>query len=562
MRILRKGIPLVLAFIFLFPLIAGGTEPTLKALNPRAYMPEIDLIPLSERVSDLNGKVVYIINSWKEGSELEGILEKAGEALKKRFPDVKIVSMYKPSPYMSDDPELWDEMSKKANAFIYGAAPSCSTTYFAILRSAGLEKRGLPGLAIIYDSLIEDAKTAIEGVGARIRWASVPYPPKSMTEKQVSDAMEGIVSALTKPLTDEEKKTGKYKPPRPQKIAVEGTLEEVQEYFYTRGWTDGLPIIPPTEDRVTEMLKGTKHAPDEVITKTMWPEKWEVTVEKVAINGIMAGCRPEYMPVLLATVEAFSKWDYASSVRSTNSFSFMQLVNGPIRKEIDMNSGTYALGPGNQANATIGRALRLFITNLGGGQIGVNIMGVQGNVSAYTFCFPENEEASPWESFSVSSGSKPEESTVTIFSGGWNHTGNFISPKAGVEELAKDMASFEWPNGIVALLSPQRAKLLANKGLKKSDVEDIIWKNAATTLREFRSDMYYKVFIEPIMKGRPMYGEKYLWPAEYLDKPDDEVVPIYPRKYVKVVVVGGEVSPMMQGWKMSYPSTASVDAWR
>src|SRR5262249_54687108 len=156
---------------------------------------------------------------------------------------------------------------------------------------------------------------------------------------------------------------------------LQGTLAEVQTYFDEHHWTDGLPIVPPTEDAVAAMLKGTHHGKDEIVTRAMVPEGWPVTVEKVAINGVMAGAPPSAMPVLLAAVEAFGSGHFASSVRSTNSFSFMQIVNGPIAREIGMNAGTYALGPGNRANASIGRALRLFIYNLGGGENGVNLMG-------------------------------------------------------------------------------------------------------------------------------------------------------------------------------------------
>lgn len=160
------------------------------------------------------------------------------------------------------------------------------------------------------------------------------------------------------------------------------------------------------------------------MTEAMLPERWKATVEKVAINGVMAGCKPVDMPVLLAMVEAFSKGLLEGTVVSANSFSFMLVVNGPIAREIGMNSEVNALGPGNQANATIGRALRLFLTNLGGLTPGINLMACQGNPSNYSFAFAENEEASPWEPFHVSMGFKREESVVSIFSGGWSHGGN------------------------------------------------------------------------------------------------------------------------------------------
>ena len=156
----------------------------------------------------------------------------------------------------------------------------------------------------------------------------------------------------------------------------------------------------------------------------MPPNGWTVTVEKVAINGVMAGCRPQDMPILLAMVEAFSNGKFRSSVVSANSFCFMVVVNGPIAQEVDMNSGINALGPGCVANAAIGRALRLFLTNLGGLTPGTNLLACQGNPANCSFAFGENEAASPWEPLHVSMGYKREESAVTIFAGGWGHGGN------------------------------------------------------------------------------------------------------------------------------------------
>lgn len=565
--VMRKSSVLVIAFFCLLSMFlsqylsdAAAAEQRLQVLNPRGLIPEISLYPLAPRVPDLNDKVVYLITQKAEGSEMETVFAMVKEELVKRFPRVKIEFKYKPSAYMTDDPALWSEMVKNAQAFIYGAAPSASTTHWVTTWAAGLEKKGLPGVTIVYDTCAETAKTTSEMMGTPVRRAIVIYPPKNMSEKQKAEVMDKVIKGITIQPTEQEKRTGKYTPPRPPKIAMKGTYSQIQDYFYKQGWTDGLPIVPPTEEKVKAMLKGTKHPPDTIVATSIWPEKWHATVEKVAVNGVMAGCKPEYLPVLLATAEAWSKGDYASSVRSTNSFSYMQVVNGPIRKELDMNAGTYALGPGNHANATIGRALRLFIINLGGGQTGVNILGTQGNPSAYTCCFPENEEMSPWEPFSTSQGFKRGDSTVTIFSGGWCHAGNYLA--GDLEQLAKAMRGFEFPNGIVALLSPQAAKLQAAKGRSKKDVEDFIWKNATLPLKEFRKDTYYSWFIEPILKGKEMYGKKYVWPAEYLTLPENTEVPVYPRMYINVVVVGGEANPMMQGWKMAYPSTVSVDKWR
>ena len=552
----------VLLSLISFPLVSEtfAAEQRVQVLNPRGFMPEVQLVPLAARPADLNNKTVYLITSKQEGSHIEVVLAKVAEELTKRYPGIKIINRYKPSAYMSNDPELWDEMVKEGAAFVYGAAPSASTTHWSTTWVAGLEKRGLPGVVVVYDTLIDTVRITAEMKGTPVRWVPVSYPPQKMTEKQMADVTDRVMKALTTAPTANEKKTGKYTPPKPPKYALSGTYSQIQGYFHKQGWTYGLPTVPPTKERVAAMLKGTKHKPNETVATSVWPEKWTATVEKVAINGVMAGCKPEYMPVLLATVEAWAQWDNDSTIRSTNSFSYMQVVNGPIRKEIGMNTGIYAMGPGNQANASIGRALRLFIINLGGGQAGVNMMATQGNPSAYSFCLPENEEASPWEPLSVDMGFKPGESTVTIFSGGWCHVGNYLN--GNLDSLIRAIRYFEWPNGIVVLMAPQAAKMHSTKGKSKKEVKDYIHQNATLTMKEWKQDVYYSWFIEPILKGKEMYGQKYLWTKEYLGLPDDAVVQIYPRQNVHVVVVGGETNPMMQGWRFAYPSTASVDKWR
>ena len=174
-----------------------------------------------------------------------------------------------------------------------------------------------------------------------------------------------------------------------------------------------------------------------VVTTDMMPESLTVTVEKVAIVGVMAGCEPKYMPVLLGIVEAFTGSWFASSVRSTSSFSFAVVVNGPIAEKIGMNVGINALGSGtrNKANATIGRFLRLAIICLGGSRSGLNDMSSIGNPSKYSFAFAENEKRSPWKPFHVSRGFKAGESVVTVLSGGWSHNSPF--ERADLEQIAK-----------------------------------------------------------------------------------------------------------------------------
>jgi hypothetical protein len=196
------------------------------------------------------------------------------------------------------------------------------------------------------------------------------------------------------------------------------SLEDEIEACYDRGWSDGLPVVPPTEARLLRMLAGTRRAADEVVG-IIPPNGAECTVEKAAINAVLAGCKPEYLPVVLAAVEAacLDAFCMHGLLATTYFSSPVVIVNGPIARAIGMNSGVNALGQGNRANATIGRALQLVIRNVGGGHPGGVDRATLGNPGKYTFCFAEDEQGSPWEPLSVERGYRPGVSTVTLFAG-------------------------------------------------------------------------------------------------------------------------------------------------
>ena len=197
-----------------------------------------------------------------------------------------------------------------------------------------------------------------------------------------------------------------------------GAQEDEVEATFARGWSDGLPLVPPTPPRVLRMLEGTSRDPQDVVA-VVPPDLVECTVEKVAVNAVMAGCRPEYLPVVLAAVEAACTEAFnIHGILATTYFAGpVVIVNGPIAREIGMNSGINALGQGNRANATIGRALQLVIRNVGGGRPGEIDRATLGNPGKFTFCFAEAEDTSPWESVSVERGQPPGTSAVTLFAG-------------------------------------------------------------------------------------------------------------------------------------------------
>jgi hypothetical protein len=212
------------------------------------------------------------------------------------------------------------------------------------------------------------------------------------------------------------------------------------EWCFERGWTDGLPVVAPTEERVYAMLQGTRRAADEVLG-AIPPNLAECTVEKAAINAVMAGCKPEHLPVVLTAIEAalLPAFGLHGILATTNAVGPVVMVNGPIARAIGMNAKGNALGQGNRANASIGRALQLVVRNVGGGRPGEIDRAVFGNPGKYTFCFAEDESDPRWESFAVERGFSPRASTVTLFPGdGVNPVIDHVSRRP--EELVKTYA--------------------------------------------------------------------------------------------------------------------------
>ena len=263
---------------------------------------------------------------------------------------------------------------------------------------------------------------------------------------------------------------------RSRRVTV-AALEDEMEALFDRGWTDGLPVVPPTPVRVLRMLEGTTRAPDEVVA-VVPPDLAECTVEKVAINAVLAGCRPEYLPVVLAAVEAACTDEFnMHGLLATTYFSGpVVMVNGPITRAIGMNSGINALGQGNRANATIGRALQLTIRNVGGGVPGGVDRAALGNPGKYTFCFAEDESGSPWEPLSVERGFGPEASTVTLFAGeGPRGVVDQLSrePDSLARSLAAGLRSIAHPKlalvfDAVLVISPEHARVFREAGWDKA----------------------------------------------------------------------------------------------
>ena len=195
-------------------------------------------------------------------------------------------------------------------------------------------------------------------------------------------------------------------------------LEDEWEAMWDRGWSDGLPVVPPTEARVLRVLEGTTRDPADIVA-TVPPDLVECTVEKVAVNAVMAGCQPEHLPVVIAALEAVctDEFNMHGVLATTMSVGPVLVVNGPMAERIGMNSGLNALGQGNRANSTIGRALQLVVRNVGGGRPGEVDRATLGSPAKVGFCFAEDEAGSPWTSLAESRGWSADQSSVTVFAG-------------------------------------------------------------------------------------------------------------------------------------------------
>jgi len=185
--------------------------------------------------------------------------------LSARVPDAQVVALDKPSAYSLDDGAFWDTICDRCDAFVYATAPSASTTHYGIHYSAGLERRGRPGVVVTYETLRADARNSVDGVGMPIRWIALPYPIAAASGEALARFAAAILEQLIEPLRPEEQLSGTRPAPAQERIACDGDYDTVQNWFHEQGWTDGLPISPPTPSAVQQMLRGSSLAPDALV---------------------------------------------------------------------------------------------------------------------------------------------------------------------------------------------------------------------------------------------------------------------------------------------------------
>jgi hypothetical protein len=584
-------------------------------LRPQGKASPIQLVPMAPRLDTLEGKKIYIVDMnfprthqfWQEMQKM----------LASRYPETTWVLRIKVGTYFHNDPELWAEIKEKGDGVIMGIGQLDTCTPSVIIFCSILEKLGLPTAPVVTEAFPRIAKSFAYKKGMpELRFTFVPHPfanrPLEVHRKYLegNDPINGkpvldeIIEALTRPITDKETKTGTIDRSMPRLLEPD-TPENLERLFLEKGWTDYLPIVLPTEEKVAEMLKGTSHKPDEVVgimqpipPNEVWDnltrrlgsgglrrgaerdfpvvmqpspphEAWEYTVEHIAINAVMAGAKPEHFPVILAIASTGA----TSLFSSATSMTRMVVANGPIRKEINMNCSLSALGPFNQANAVIGRAWTLISKNLGGSILGETYLGDLGNNTNFTNnCFAENEEVLPegWNPLHVQKGYKSDESVVSIL-GGWSML-NYAAykPHPHHEIMKRQLQSFETSGagthhtpGInpgtqaTFLLSPITSRDLKNEGFdSKEQLSQWLKENTYMTLWNYWAAMPDD--LESGKAGNEPFASLLKLPPE-ADSPRPLILRDIP---VEILVVGGGTDAFWMAGDLSCMASASVDAWR
>ncbi len=477
---------------------------------------------LNPRVDSLEGKTIGIFWDGKAGGD--NFCVAVEELLNRRFPAAKTMRVE------WNNVVLAEEVKKEMDTFVLAIADSGAAGWIWVQQAMALEKLGKPGVFVITDVAHWNAEISAKDHGMPVlrivRVPNIDYFPNRATVEQVRPVAESVIDritdALTKPLTPEEKDPrweSEQEAPASVEIQAEScdsAFEKFNQLYLDNHWGDGLPLVPPTKDAVRQMLTGTKRSPDEVVGLVPF-RRGVATIGKIAINAVMAGAKPEYLPVIVAAIEGLTDEQYSSPAYSVNAFSHMMssegsmglmiMVSGPIGKEINMNCGVGLMAHCQQANNTIGRAVELCIINLGDvwpGQVDMALIGRPNSHTYYTFA--ENIEESPWESFNEGLGYKPEHSCVTVstvFGATTMYGGGVVAPwkvEPVLNAIAKDVASTRRVFGlykvgvanpaahlpkIILVIHPELAIMLKRNGFNtKRSLRDYLYESTKVSYED------------------------------------------------------------------------------
>jgi len=497
-------------------------------LNPVASE-ETSTVLAAPRLPSVASKRVGFIDNSKVNADL--FLAHVRSELTGRFGAVTgpIIRKLAPKDYLSaaDVAEL-----SKCDAVVQCFGDCGTSTSVSVADAVELERRGVPTVTVFSTAFADAARNQAAGRGMRcLRLVKVPHPmhtaPRHVVTERADNAVQSILERLTSDAVEQ--------PNRTATAAAMTASDDDQELFFERGWTDGLPVVTPTADKVGRMVAAAARPADDMIGPI--PPRWrKASIEKIAVNSVMAGCRPEYFPVVLAAIDALLDPDcqlYGIQT-ATNTTTPLMFVNGPIAEELEINSGGNLFGAGRRANATIGRAVQLVLRNIGGDVAGETDMATHGQPGKFTFCIAEAERNSPWQPFHVDAGFAASDSTVTVIGASAPQNVFTYGCETGQEILAHLIGAMLglghnniiFPTGPLLILSPEHAGTLARDGIGKADIQQAVFERARIPLARFG-----KRTVEGLKHRRSR------WFAE-ADDPDHIGVADRPQD-VTVLVAGG-----------------------
>ncbi len=457
-------------------------------LSPWAEADVDAQVGLSPRLDTLSGKTIGLFANFKGHSAL--ILDSIAQGISREYPDIRFTRFVYPietSEILHDEAyaNSFREWLGGCDAVISGYGDDGSSTMYHGMNTAAIERMGIPTVSINKSKVSSNAVRGAEMrmvPNLRCAVCEVPdlslYPKEDFDEiisRNVAPMLPQVIVQLTKPLEPHELTPPEDKASAAAKATYSGTYNEINKLFYLKGFTNGTPIVPPTRDAVDEMLRGTNLPPDEVVGILM-PMRGKATVEKLAVNAVMAGCLPTYFPLVIAIAKTMAdpRISLTGWMCSVAGFAPMILVNGPIRHQIGLNCTDNVLSPYYLPNTSIARAMSLITLNIAGIRPGIEDKAYGGHEARGGVCFGEDEENSPWEPYHVSEGFAPEDSTVTLV---WFQNRSMIKgnqdPVNNMKVLcATDDIGFN--PGATFVISHSFAKTLADAGFSKKQVIDYV----------------------------------------------------------------------------------------
>ena len=457
-------------------------------LSPWAKSDYLVKYPINPRLPDLKGKTIGLYASFKEYHPF------FMQELERQMAVVLPETMFAHFTYIVDaceirnDSRYYPEFQKwldTVDAVVGVGADMGSCSLYMGYNFAEIERMGKPAVLL---SKYQYISSASKGAGARsypglriVTYDGPGFVPNGVDCNQwtidtyretIVQMLPKIISALTEPLTEEEKN-----PPAAKDWSGEtftGTLDEINTWMYVHGWTNGTPVIPPTAEAVEAMLKGTDLPRDHVVAE-LPPLMGKATVEKIAINGVMAGCLPTYMPLLIAIVEGMAddKLQLEGWTCSNAGWAPTIVISGPIRKAIGINSDRNLFSPYTKASSCIARAMAYMIMNISGCRSQIEDMSGPGSDCRFGICIAENEEESPWASLPADLGLTDGDNAVTLFWPSEHHQIPTASPSATLNTLC-GLWHGGFDVGAMITLPPECAKLFADAGYSKQNILDYV----------------------------------------------------------------------------------------